>query len=179
MTASEEAPGGLYKTTAVIWSRYPGDRMELSSLARQAETGDAYCSLDRSAFVADPSADPDWDGTEFFGTSADSVLLLCDGCYETATGQLAECEDGCPQDLDHAGLCRRAGTAGCQWCGAEERLHEVRRADVEHLLPTVGEDNEGQWFLHWTREQQGPFPSERAAWDAWHGTRRTSRAEDS
>jgi hypothetical protein len=57
---------GLWKTTAVIWSQYPGDSISLTDLARQADTGDAYCPLSQSVYVAAPGDDPDWDGTEFF-----------------------------------------------------------------------------------------------------------------
>lgn len=58
----------LYKTTIVIWSEdNPTDKMELSALAREAESGSAYCSKMRSERVRDPSKDEEWDGTEFFG----------------------------------------------------------------------------------------------------------------
>jgi hypothetical protein len=58
---------GLYKTTVVIWTRdNPVRRMELSTLAREAETGQAYCSRYRAEWVADPTGDPAWDGTDFF-----------------------------------------------------------------------------------------------------------------
>lgn len=62
----------LYKTTIVIWSEWdPVARAEvtehdLSVLAREAEQGDAYCSVKKTERVEDPSRDPDWDGTEFF-----------------------------------------------------------------------------------------------------------------
>ena len=47
-------------------------------------------------------------------------LLLCDGCFQAATGLLAECQDGCPHgDLDHDGLCLR---------DSPERVPVVRRA---------------------------------------------------
>jgi hypothetical protein len=49
------------------------------------------------------------------------------------------------------------------------RLHEVPRASVERRLPTVGEEDEGMWWLHFTDGTQGPFPSAQAAWDYWHG----------
>lgn len=46
----------LFKTTAVIWSeRNP--EMELSDLAKEAETGDCYCSVHRTIRVEDPSKD--------------------------------------------------------------------------------------------------------------------------
>lgn len=64
----------LYKTTIVIWSDYnPSDESEvpdydnLTALARQAVSGDAYCSKMKSEQVKNPAADADWDGTEFFG----------------------------------------------------------------------------------------------------------------
>ena len=105
------------------------------------------------------------------GLTADSTVLLCDGCFQAATGLLAECEDSCYQDLDHIGLCLRPGTDECQWCGHTDRLHEVSRADVADQLPTVGEDDEGQWFLRWPDGQRGPYPSAQAAWDDWHACR--------
>jgi hypothetical protein len=56
----------LFKTTIVIWSRENGAKLELSALAREAETGNAYCSRFRSELVQEPEKDNDWDGTEFF-----------------------------------------------------------------------------------------------------------------
>jgi hypothetical protein len=58
--------GALFKTRVVIWSEKDPVKMELSELAREAESGDAYCSGLRSERVADPERDPDWDGTDFF-----------------------------------------------------------------------------------------------------------------
>jgi hypothetical protein len=56
----------LWKSTIVIWSEYDGTQVELSTLAREAEVGDAYCSRSSSALITDPAVDPDWDDTEFF-----------------------------------------------------------------------------------------------------------------
>ena len=96
-------------------------------------------------------------------------LLLCDGCFQAATGLLAECQDGCRHDdLDHDGLCLRDSPEECQWCGAPGRLHQVPRAEVQRRLPTVGEEDERMWWLHYTDGTQGPFPSARDAWDHWH-----------
>jgi hypothetical protein len=96
-------------------------------------------------------------------------LLLCDDCFQAATGQLAECQDGClHDDFDHYGLCLRDSPDECQWCGSPDRLHEVLRADVQRYLPTVGEEGEGLWWLHFTDGKQGPFASAQAAWDTWH-----------
>ena len=95
--------------------------------------------------------------------------LLCDDCFQAATGQLAECQDGClHDDFDHYGLCLRGSPDECQWCGSPDRLHEVPRADVQRYLPTVGEEGEGLWWLHFADGKQGPFPSAQAAWDTWH-----------
>jgi len=96
-------------------------------------------------------------------------LLLCDGCFQAGTGLLAECQDGCPHgDLGHDGLCLRDSPAECQWCGAPGRLREVPRAEVQRHLPTVGEEDEGMWWLYYTDGTQGPFPLARDAWDYWH-----------
>ena len=104
------------------------------------------------------------------GPSADAgdVLLLCDGCYQAAAGLAAECEDGCMQDLDHTGLCLRPSDHHCQWCGGCDRLHEMVRDEVDDRLPTVGEEDEGLWYLRWPRDRRGPYPAAQAAWDAWH-----------
>ncbi len=126
-------------------------------------------------FIADAAGDTAHrpDQRRFFDLypgplGATESIRLCDGCFQAATGLLAECEDGCPQDLDHAGLCLRASPDECQWCGTPGRLHDISRADVGHLLPTVGEEHEGLWFLHWADGRRGPYPSAQAAWDDWH-----------
>ncbi len=82
----------LYKTTIVIWSEYdPTDEVELDDLAREAVSGDAYCSKMRALKVDDPPKDPDWDGTEFFGESDcphenqevnDRSQFVCKDCGE-------------------------------------------------------------------------------------------------
>jgi hypothetical protein len=59
-------PPALHKTTIVIWSPFPGDRVELEQFAREASTGEAYCSRYRSEAIRDPAGDPHWDGTDFF-----------------------------------------------------------------------------------------------------------------
>jgi hypothetical protein len=101
---------------------------------------------------------------------ASETIRLCDECFTAATGQLAECDDGCPQDLEHAGLCLRASPAECQWCGTPGRLHEASRDGIGHMLPAVGEEHEGQWFLHYADGRRGPYPSAQAAWDDWHAS---------
>jgi len=103
-------------------------------------------------------------------TATTETILVCDGCFQAATGLLAEREDRCPQDLDHTGLCLRASPGECQWCGTVGRLREVSRADVGHLLPAVGEEDERLWFLHWGDGRRGQYPSARAAWDDWHAS---------
>jgi hypothetical protein len=64
-------PPPLYKTTIVIWSEFPGEDVELERLAREATSGDAYCSRYRSERVSEPSGDPAWDGTDFFAKGGD------------------------------------------------------------------------------------------------------------
>ena len=53
---------------------------------------------------------------------------------------------------------------------ARPGLHEVPRAEVQRRLPTVGEEDEGMWWLHYTDGTQGPFTSAQAAWDYWHAS---------
>ena len=68
--AAAAAPRPLHKTTIVIWSEFAGDLVELERLAREATSGEAYCSRYHSERVLDPSCDPAWDGTDFFGKGA-------------------------------------------------------------------------------------------------------------
>lgn len=78
----------LYKTTVVIWSEYDGSKLDLSSLAYQAEDGDAICTTHKSEQVADPAADPAWDGDAqafFFGDPPTCIL----------TGEPGENADDC------------------------------------------------------------------------------------
>jgi len=63
----------LWKTHIVIWSDFDPGRMDLSRLAQEAETGEAYCSRMEAASVPDAKLDLDWDGTEFFGEHDDEA----------------------------------------------------------------------------------------------------------
>lgn len=56
-------PKQLYKTTIVIWTEYDPNNCEIDDLAREATSGDAFCSLQQTMLVTDPSEFPD---TEFF-----------------------------------------------------------------------------------------------------------------
>jgi len=64
----------LFKTTIVIWSEYDPDAcgMSISTLTREADVGDAYCSKAETAAVLNPGDDEEWDGTEFFHEGYDS-----------------------------------------------------------------------------------------------------------
>lgn len=64
----------LYKSTIVIWSEFAPAKLELSALAREAETGEAYCAKREAVLVEDPSGDADWDGTEFFNATDELQL---------------------------------------------------------------------------------------------------------
>jgi hypothetical protein len=57
----------LIKHTIVIWADAVYDSRDITHLAQAAESGDCYCSRHERRYVASPEADPDWDGTEFFG----------------------------------------------------------------------------------------------------------------
>jgi hypothetical protein len=63
----------LFKTTIVIWREYDPSELdlELSTLAQQAENGDAYCSSMTCALITEPEKDSNWDGTEFFDEEDD------------------------------------------------------------------------------------------------------------
>lgn len=57
----------LLKHTIVIWSELELNPVSIEDLASEATDGAAYCSVQRAQRIEDPSHDPDWDGTEFFG----------------------------------------------------------------------------------------------------------------
>lgn len=61
----------LYKTTIVIWSEQNPREIELEDLAREATSGDCYCSSSEVKYIVDPPSDPDWDSTEFFDEPGD------------------------------------------------------------------------------------------------------------
>ena len=63
----------LYKSTIVIWSEYNPQERELDDLARDATSGDAYCSKFHVEIVDRPENDPYWDGTDFFGTDEEAA----------------------------------------------------------------------------------------------------------
>lgn len=65
----------LYKSSIVIWSEFEPSNLELESLAREASVGEAYCSRMQSKLIENPTKDPDWDGTEFFGVQDDTEIL--------------------------------------------------------------------------------------------------------
>ena len=67
-------------------------------------------------------------------TATTQTILACDGCFQAATGLLAEAEYNCPQDLDHTGLCLRASPDQCQWCGTAGTAGRLAKSAV----PTPG-----------------------------------------
>jgi hypothetical protein len=71
----------LYKTTATIWTDYDPVDLELSDLARQSETGDAYCSWSETVKVADPAADEHAPDLEFFGVMDNDNTGESDSTY--------------------------------------------------------------------------------------------------
>ena len=82
--APTEAPAGalkLWKSTIVIWTRYDPQDVEIEDLARDAVGGDAYCSRQEAAEVADARTDPDWDFSEFFGSAlSERAAAFCTVC---------------------------------------------------------------------------------------------------
>ncbi len=61
----------LHKTTIVIWTNFNPKDMNIDALAMEAVEGEAYCSVQKTKLVVDPSKDKDWDGTEFFNADED------------------------------------------------------------------------------------------------------------
>ena len=93
----------LVKHTIVIWTELELEDGEVDFLGQQAVNGEAHCASHEAKVVDDPTRDPDWDGTEFFGTvdgeedehcqrcrkdhDADEVVILeegpvCRGCVQ-------------------------------------------------------------------------------------------------
>jgi len=90
----------LYKTTIVIWSEYdPGKTpaVDLEYLARDACSGESYCSRIESEEIANPENDKDWDNTDFFGDfddDADEDNLICDRCGSNVNAEEAHLHQG-------------------------------------------------------------------------------------
>ena len=64
-------PRAAWRSSITIWSaENPGRGVELSVLAREAETGDAICTRYNSTYVQEPGLDPDGgqDVLEFFNS---------------------------------------------------------------------------------------------------------------
>ena len=57
------APKELYKTTIIIWSDFNPANFAIDELAREAISGDAYCSEQNTEYVTDAGQFPK---TEFF-----------------------------------------------------------------------------------------------------------------
>ncbi len=57
-------PSKLWRTTVVIWTDYDPAGMELDDLAREATSGDGFCSQQNTEEISDPTQFPE---TEFFG----------------------------------------------------------------------------------------------------------------
>jgi hypothetical protein len=64
----------FYKTTIIIWSHTPTSKMEISTIAQEAESGEFYCSRHQSEKIEQPATDPDWDGTEFGTDESDETF---------------------------------------------------------------------------------------------------------
>jgi hypothetical protein len=152
---------------------YPAGAPEYKELVAEAVLA---CRAEIRAAVASLTAPP--------GTSPESaqvtraIIWMEPGSLEAVAGSpqaillglIAECEDGCPRDPGHAGLCLRDGPDDCQWCGQTDRLREVPRSGILHLLPTVGEEDGRLWWLRFADGAQGPYRSRQEAWDAWHAS---------
>lgn len=50
-------PDGLWKSTIVIWSEFDPHNLELSQLAIEAETGEAYCERMDATYVPQKDLD--------------------------------------------------------------------------------------------------------------------------
>jgi hypothetical protein len=62
----ENMPKNLWKTKITIWSDYDPQSVALEDLARDATSGEAYCSKNSAVLVENPTEDLEWDGNKFF-----------------------------------------------------------------------------------------------------------------
>jgi hypothetical protein len=85
-------------------------------------------------------------------------LLLCDGCYQAATGLEAGCEDGCGKGPGHVGTCRYGWPEECHCCGGRDRLREVQRASAGPCLPAGRPGRPGPVAPALRRRSPGPVP---------------------
>lgn len=93
----------LYKTTIVIWTEDDPGGYGLSNLAHDAESGDAYCSLQECVLVPAPEKDLTWDGTEFFDDPAGDT-----GPMDVAE-QCPHCGEAFEQQDTDGGRCTKCG----------------------------------------------------------------------
>ena len=68
LAPKEKASTPLFRTTIVIWTDFNPSEMELDDLAREAISGDAFCSLQEVAEIDNPNEFP---ATEFFDAPED------------------------------------------------------------------------------------------------------------
>ena len=61
----------LWKTTIVIWTDYHPNGLSLEDLARETDSGDAYCSFSEYKYIKDIDEDEHWDGSEFFDSDGE------------------------------------------------------------------------------------------------------------
>ena len=104
MDARRHAMMSLYKTTIVIWSEINPNAerpLSLTDIAQEADGGEFYCSKCESKMVDEPTKDPYWDGTEFFGEDEEEEDIDCPDCQGTGIGN-PHMETGCP-------VCRGTG----------------------------------------------------------------------
>ena len=57
----------LVKHTIIIWSEPDLEDLSVEDIARQSTDGEAHCSSHTTQLIEDPTRDPDWEDTEFFG----------------------------------------------------------------------------------------------------------------
>lgn len=114
-TSSSEAPQ-LFKSSIVIWSKFDPSSVELSFLAREAEVGEAICTVSRMG-TGDPTIDVSFrDAREFFDYDPEAVVApgynLCTYSVAEIIGALADVEEnGFGENVDADDIVRAAATA--------------------------------------------------------------------
>lgn len=141
----------LYKTTMVIWTTYdPFDAdcdIEMSDngielLAREAVSGDAYCSHFKSELVENPEQDSTWDGTEFFDEDEEEDPLAG---YDAHLEHMQEMGLQCQAEAEDKAYALYAGL----------RRMGFSQSELRHRLKALGEAGEATADYYEKRYAQG------------------------
>jgi hypothetical protein len=116
MSSENDETPTFFKTVAVIWSDIDPSTLELSELAREAEMGDAICTISRNG-QADPGVDASFIGAEeFFNFEPEDTDYLSPDPSPITPAQICAAlqrieELGFGEDVDADAIVRSAATS--------------------------------------------------------------------